>query len=88
MKICRSDIHCKTHAIPELRFEEQQLTSFSGLVIFQRLFDILSFKQRLRNCFRHVNVTPIFGYSKIVMLLVLKFRSSIPDRNTRQVAEK
>lgn len=71
MKTSRSDIHCKTHSIPELRFEEQQLTSFSGLIIFQRLFDILCLKQRLRHCFRHVKVTPIFGYAKIVMLLVI-----------------
>jgi len=71
MKISRSNVHCKTHTIPALRFEEQQLTSFSGLILFQRLFGVLSLKQRLRNCFRHVKVTPIFGYSKIVMLLVV-----------------
>jgi hypothetical protein len=33
------------HAIRELRFEDQRLTSFSGLVIFQVLF--LRLKQRL-----------------------------------------
>jgi len=71
MKISRSEIHCKTHSLPELRFEKQQLTCFSGLIIFQRLFDVLSFKRRLRNCFRHVTVTPIFGHNKIVMLLVI-----------------
>ena len=71
MKISRSELHCKTHAIPELRFEEQELTSYSGLIIFQRLFDILSLKKRLRECFRHMNVTPIFGYAKIVMLLII-----------------
>lgn len=71
MKISRSKTHCKTYAIPALRFEEQQLTSFSGLLIFQRLFDALSLSSRLRNCFRHVKVTPIFGYSRIVLLLVV-----------------
>lgn len=71
MKISRSEIRCKTHATPKLRFEEQQLTSFSGLIIFQRLFDALSLKQRLRNCFQHLKVTPIFGHAKIVLLLVI-----------------
>lgn len=71
MKISRSEVHCKTHAIPELRFEAQQLTSFSGLIIFQRLFEALSLKERLRHCFRHVKVTPIFGHTKIVLLLVV-----------------
>jgi len=71
MKISRSEIHCKTHSIPELRFEEQQLTSFSGLILFQRLFEILSFKKRLRVCFRHVNITPIYSHASIVLLLVV-----------------
>lgn len=71
MKSSRSEIHRKTHAIPELRFEDQQLTSFSGLVIFQRLFDRLDLKTRLRQCFRQVAVNPIFGHANIVLLLVV-----------------
>ena len=70
MKSSRSEIHRKTHAIPELRFEDQKLTSFSGLVIFQRLFDRLDLKTRLRQCFRQVAVNPIFGHANIVLLLI------------------
>ena len=38
MKSSRAAVHRKTHALPELRFEEQQLTSFSGMVLIQQLF--------------------------------------------------
>lgn len=70
MKFSRSDIRRKIHALPKLRFEEQKLTSFSGLVIFQRLIERLKFKEQLGQCFGHLNVTPIFGHSRIVLLLM------------------
>ena len=71
MKPSRSAIHRQTYALPTLRFEDQQLTSFSGLVIFQRLFEYLRLKRRLRDCFRHLRVRPIFGQASIVMLLII-----------------
>jgi hypothetical protein len=73
MKFSKSCTHRKTHALPRLRFEDQQLTSFSGLVVFQKLFDLLRFKEKLRPCFRHLKVTPIFGHSSIVLLWVVHF---------------
>jgi len=71
MKHSKSSTHSKTHAIPELRFEEQKLTSFSGLTIFQQLFDFLSLKSILRECFKHRTVNSIFGEATIVLLLVV-----------------
>ena len=71
MKSSRSEIHRKTHALPNLRFEDQHLTSFSGLVIFQKLFDQLGLKDRLRRCFKHLTVSPIFGHASIVLLLIV-----------------
>ena len=71
MKPSRSAIHRQTYALPTLRFEDQQLTSFSGLVIFQRLFEYLQLKNRVRDCFRHLRVRPIFGQASIVMLLIV-----------------
>ena len=35
MKSSRSAVRQATHALPALRFEGQQLTSFSGLLVFQ-----------------------------------------------------
>lgn len=71
MKLSKSSTHSKTHAIPELRFEEQKLTSFAGLTVFQQLFDVLSLKQTLRRCFQHRAVSTIFGDGTIVLLLVI-----------------
>jgi len=50
MEPSKSSVHSKTYAIPEIRFEDQKLTSFSGLTVFQKLFDHLSLKQSLRQC--------------------------------------
>jgi hypothetical protein len=71
MKSSRSDIQYKSHALPILRFEDQKLTSFSGLVVYQGLFERLELRKRLRCCFRHVGVNPIFGHARIVMLLII-----------------
>ena len=71
MKLSRAAVHRKTHALPELRFEDQQLTSFSGLVLIQQLFTHLNLKQQLRDCFRHLKTHPIFGWPTIVLLLIV-----------------
>ncbi len=57
----------KYHATTHLQFEEQQLTSFSGLLIFQRLFQVIELKNRLRGFFSHLNRHPIYGFHNIVM---------------------
>lgn len=71
MKISRSEVHWKARALPEIRFEDQKLTSFAGLVVFQPLFERLRLRQRLGECFAHLKVSPIFGHASIVMLLVV-----------------
>jgi len=71
MKTSRRSIRRKTHAVPCLRFEEDQsLTSFAGLVVFQMLFALLDLKGRLNKCFEHLHVHPIFGHGRITALLV------------------
>ena len=71
MKPTRSAIHRKFHSIPDIRFEDQALTSFSGLVVFQALFTRLDLKERLRGCFRYLDLSPIFGHHVIVLALVV-----------------
>ena len=71
MKCSRAEVHCKTHRLPALRFEDSQLTSFSGLVLIQELFVRLGLKERLRRCFSHLTVSPIFGYPTLVLCLVV-----------------
>ena len=38
MKSSKAQIQAKFHKIPVMRFEDQKLTSFSGLLIFQLLY--------------------------------------------------
>ena len=71
MKCSKSAIHRKTHCIPEIRFEDQRLTSFAGLVVFQSLFSRIGLKQQLSGCFRHLRVSPIYGHGVIVLLLTV-----------------
>ncbi|MGH8217205.1 MAG: IS1380 family transposase [Steroidobacteraceae bacterium] len=71
MKISKSEVHWKARALPEVRFEDQQLTSFAGLIVFQPLFERLRLRQRLRGCFEHLKVSPIFGHASIVTLLIV-----------------
>jgi len=71
VKSSKAEIHAKYHKIPEINFQDQQLTSFSGLLIFQLLFSKINLKQRLKTCFRHLHVTPIFGHHIIVLLLIV-----------------
>lgn len=73
MKSSKTDTILQSNTIPELRFEDQQLSSFSGLVVFQRLFVVLHLRERLVGCFEHVKVKPIFGYARIVLLLIVHF---------------
>lgn len=71
MKYSRSQTHRKTHAIPSLRFEDQRLSSFSGLVVLQALFARLALRERLRACFRHLPGHSIFGQATILLQLVV-----------------
>lgn len=71
MKRSKGDVHGKARDALDVRFEEQQLTSFSGLIIFQRLFTKLGLKERLRQCFRHLKGGEIYGRHVIVLMLIV-----------------
>ncbi len=63
MKCSKADTIHKSQHLPALRFEDQQLTSFAGLILFQQLFAIVSLRERLRLCFRHLDVKSITSHS-------------------------
>ena len=71
MKSSKAEIQAKFHKIPVIRFEDQKLTSFSGLLIFQVLFRRLQLREQLKKCFDHMKVSPIFGRHLVVLLLVV-----------------
>ena len=47
------------------------MTSYGGLVLLQALVGRLQLKDRLRACFSHLAVAPIFGHHLVVLLLVV-----------------
>lgn len=53
MKRSSSQVKSKSYGIPKLRFEGQELTAFSRLVVFQGLLTKLDLKARLGRCLRH-----------------------------------
>ncbi len=71
MKLSRLQVQRKTHALPELQFEDQQLTSFAGLFLFQALFQRLDLKQRLRNAYRHLRSNRAYDHGLAVLSLVV-----------------
>ena len=71
MKHSKADVHGKATTALKLRFESQALTSYSGLILFQHFFAQMGLKERLRACFRHLKVSPIYGHHVIMMLLVV-----------------
>ena len=72
MKSSKAQTRRKFHALPTLKFEgERRLTSFGGLVVFMALFDRIGFAKRLRKCFAHLGGQKIFGFAKIMLLLVV-----------------
>jgi hypothetical protein len=44
VKSSKAQIMSKFHKIPEIRFENQQITSFSGLLIFHLFFTQINLK--------------------------------------------
>ena len=47
-------------SLPRIEFQDQRLTNFAGLVIFQALIQKLDLRKRLQNCFKSVIISPIY----------------------------
>ena len=54
MKVAKAEIYRQVSSLPALKFEEQQLTSFAGLVVFQKLFETCRLKERLHEACAHL----------------------------------
>ncbi len=78
MKPARKLIRTKVSSIPKLRFEDQRLTSFAGLVVFQKLFQVLKLRARLTTCFRHQSNGKVFQrpnlFLQFIVHLLLGYR--------------
>ncbi len=68
--VSKRTISSKAGLVPTLRFEDQSLTSFAGLVVFQKLFSQLDLKQRLYHCFSHLPRRR-YGHHSVMLLLIV-----------------
>ena len=71
MKSSKREIYSRVHKMPILRFVDQTLTSFAGLIVFQPLLSQLELKKRLRSCFIHLRSGSIFGHHFVLLLLIV-----------------
>ena len=71
MKFSRSDVVKKAYALPELKFENRTLTSFAGLIVFQKFFVAMGLKTRLSNCFVHLNGGKVFNRATVFLQLIV-----------------
>ena len=71
MKRSRKDLQGKASKSLNVQFDEQPLTLFSGLVVFQRLFILIGLKEKLRRCFRHLTGNPTYKHHLVVLLLIV-----------------
>ena len=71
VKHSKSTVCCKTPDLPALRFDNQKLTSFAGLVVIQKLFFDLQLRSRIQRCFSHSTGSPNFPCAGIILLLIV-----------------
>lgn len=71
MKSSRRQVRRKAHALPVVKFEQQSLTSFAGLVVLQQFFAVLRLKPRLARCFAHQTLGKVFGRATLFLQLML-----------------
>jgi hypothetical protein len=56
---------------PQVQFQEQQLTSFGGLLIFQQLFGKIQLKERLHQCSAHLAGKTLYQPHGVVLWLIV-----------------
>jgi hypothetical protein len=71
MRVAKEDIYTRACSIPKVRFEDQELTSFGGIVVFQKLFAKLDLKEQLRRCCAHLTGKNLYHPAVIVQLLIV-----------------
>ena len=71
MRVNKHGIYSNASKIPALKFEEQKLTSFGGLVVFQNLFNKLELPKKLAACTSHINAKRFYKHSTVLQCLIL-----------------
>jgi len=78
VKHSKAQTRARFHKIPALRFEDQRLTSYAGLIVFKPLFGLLALPARLKRCFAHLTPASVHGVHRVVLLLILQIVMGLP----------
>ncbi len=68
----QADVRGKVGTALGVGFESQNLTSCSGLILFQRFLSLVGIKERPWGCFHHPQGRPVYSHHVIMMLLVVQ----------------
>ena len=71
MRFPKKDIYTKASSLPKLKFEDQQLTSYAGIVVFQKLFAKLNLKECIRKACAHLGERNLYHPAVIVQVLIV-----------------
>jgi hypothetical protein len=71
MRPAKKEIYTRASSIPALKFEAQELTSYSGIVVFQKLFGKLNLKERIRKACAHLGERNLYRPAVIVQVLIV-----------------
>jgi hypothetical protein len=71
VKSSEAGIRSRVHSIPDLAFEDGRLTSYAGLVVFQKLFSELALRDRLRRSLAGCVDGGLYGLRTIFFVLVV-----------------
>ena len=63
----KADVRGKARPALNVRFEPQNLTSYSGLILFQHFFSLIGIKERLWGCFRHLKAERVNLFRTIIL---------------------
>ena len=71
MKHSRRSVEGKSHAVPHIKFEQQQLTSFAGLVLLQPFLAAIDLMASLRRCFAHTRAGKVYARATLFLQLII-----------------
>jgi len=81
VKVAKGDIYSPANGIPELKFGDQQLTSFAALVVFQQLFRSCRLKERLEEGRAHLLGRHYYMYTSRIPTHLAQIGALDPSRN-------
>lgn len=84
MKLSNDEVQLKKSSLPSVRFRNNNLTSFAGLVVIQALFSRLNLHGRLVDCFANLKFSPSYRVDRIFLILILHLMLGF--RRLRQLA--